>query len=209
MYNPTHFDNWAKQYEATILSKKDQYPFAGYFEILDFLKNEMLKDSKSILDLGTGSGYMLSKVLEGNNADYFGLDFSEKMLQIAQSKFEPSRFLQWDLSKEAVPEVFENRKFDLILSAYTLHHFELKKKLEILLLYKNLLSEKGKIVIPDISFETIEERNKVKEEVGKGWDREEEEGYFIAKEFCEEAEKKGFKIAYNKISFCSAIYVLN
>lgn len=208
MYNPTHFDNWAKQYEATILSKKDQYPFAGYFEILEFLKKEMTKGCNSILDMGTGSGYMLSKILEGSNADYFGLDFSEKMLQIAQSKFEPSHFLQWDLAKETLPEQIENRKFDLILSAYTMHHFETEKKLEILLLYKKLLGEKGRIVIPDISFETIEARNKVKEQVGNGWDSEEENGYFLAKEFCQKAESKGFKVEYNAISFCSAIYIL-
>lgn len=207
MHNEQLFDEWAKRYEADILSLKDQYPFAAYFDNLDLVKQETTQ-AKSILDLGVGSGYMLHKILEDSPMDYFGLDFSEKMLEIACSKLKAENLLLWNLSDKQIPSALENRSFDLVLSAYTLHHFTNEFKLEIIQRYQQLLTEQGKFIIVDISFDSLEAMNEVKKAAGKSWDEEEEAGYFIVPEFMEKAMEAGLTVKRIKTSFCSSVYVI-
>lgn len=207
MHNEKLFDDWAKKYEADILRLKDQYPFAAYFDNLDLVIKEA-EQAKSILDLGVGSGYMLHKVLESCPIDYFGLDFSEKMLEIAGSKLKAENLLLWNISDKRIPSALENRNFDLILSAYTLHHFTTELKLEIIQHYQQFLTEQGKFVIVDISFDSLEAMNEVKAAASKSWDEEEEAGYFIVPEFIEKAIEAGLTVQQTKTSFCSSVYVI-
>ena len=67
----------------------------------------------------------------------------------------------------------------------------------------NHLNDGGKILIGDIAFETREEFDAVREEVGNEWD--EEEFYCIAEELKTEFPSLNFE----KITFCSGILTLS
>lgn len=167
------FDNWAENYEKDILKFQNQYPFVGYFKIIDEIVNILeLKNCRSILDIGVGSGYMLNKILERKPMDYLGIDFSEKMLEIAKSKLTPENFIQYNVGN-AVPQKIRKRKFDCILSAFTLHHFDTAEKLNIIDNYFSLLPSEGEFIIADISFESASDMLEVKKQEGKKWDTEE------------------------------------
>jgi len=161
MHKASLFDEWANKYEQTIENCKNQYPFAGYSKIISTIQAKINKGDR-LLDLGTGTAYMLYKLLEVKDFQYFGIDFSEKMLEIAKSKLETSVFFQWDLAQNSIPNILQGKRFEVILSAFTFHHFDLEKKLAILQLYKTLLTEKGQFIIADISFDNLEDLKKVK-----------------------------------------------
>ena len=210
MHSTKLFDDWSKKYEKDILRLKDDYPFAGYFDHVKFLRTTAQKDTcKTILDIGVGSGFMLNKIVESSDCRYVGLDFSAKMLEIAGSKLDPIYLLHWDLSVNEIPLPLQKRNFDLIVSAYTLHHFKLDKQIEIIQLYKELLTENGQLIIADIAFDNEEELKKVKKQAGAAWDKQEEKGYFINDLFVYKCEDVGLKITSNKVSFCSYRYVIS
>lgn len=202
----TLFDNWSVNYEKDIIRFQNQYPFAGYFEIIEEIVISIRKNKfKSILDIGVGSGYMLNKILESEPLEYFGLDFSNKMLEIAKSKLAAENFDQFDITK-GIPSIINARKFDCILSAFTLHHFETDEKLNIIDKYFEKLNDHGKFFLADISFESKNELNKTKLFEGKSWDLEEEKGYIIIEDFINDLEKKNYKVKHKKVSFCNSIF---
>ena len=206
----TLFDNWAKSYERTIAKHQDTYPFAGYFDVINHLRGEIQAyySTPSILDIGVGTGYMLNKISEGLTADYFGVDFSSEMLNIAASKLDGNRLLYWDISNETIPLPIANRKFDFIISAYTLHHFDTIEKLKIIRNYKKLLNTSGQMMIVDISFDSIFEREQIKAKAGKNWDSSEEKGYFIAPEFLNQVQQLDWRITYLRVSFCLGVFIV-
>ncbi len=76
--------------------------------------------NKSILDLGCGNGSLVKKLIErGFNA--YGTDASETGIQLASESF-PERFALQDLSKDDLPEKFENINFDTIVSTEVIEH---------------------------------------------------------------------------------------
>ena len=201
------FDEWAKAYEQDIKKSQGQFPFAGYFDIIEFIRKEIVAQQyTSILDIGVGTGYMLDKICAGLIPHYYGIDFSEKMLNIASEKLDKNNLLHWDISNKNIPPAIKDEKFDLNISAYTLHHFDTQGKIEIIENYKKLLSKSGRIIIADISFDTVSELEKNKIKAAEKWDDSEEKGYFIAPEFIEKAASHHWTIDYSKFSFCSAIY---
>lgn len=202
----TKFDQWAKNYEKDINLLKDQYPFAGYFDIIEVIKKKISEENlKNILDLGIGSGYMLSKVTD-ENQKCIGIDFSEKMLEIAGSKFKSKNLIRYDISK-GIPDELKEERFDCILSAYTLHHFNQKEKIEIIKSYSELIN-KGCFIIADIAFDSIDKMLIVKMDKNKNWDVEEEGGYIIFDSFSECLEENNIKYEYKKMSYCSGIFII-
>ena len=79
------------------------------------LQNISPKDR--VLDSGCGNGrlYVFSK---DKQADYYGIDISEKLIEIAKSRYPEAKFQVADVLNLPFPENF----FDKILSFATLHH---------------------------------------------------------------------------------------
>jgi len=102
-----------------------------------------------ILELGTGTGKWAAGVLRRfPKAQYHGIDFSEQMLQAASDRLK--RFAgrvileNLDLERET-----PDGRFDLIYSAFTIHHVRDKSKLFKKL--RNLLMPEGLFLYVDIT----------------------------------------------------------
>ncbi|NOQ74715.1 MAG: methyltransferase domain-containing protein [Crocinitomix sp.] len=201
------FNKWACKYENDIHALKDVYPFAGYFDVIVHIRKTLLPmPTASVLDLGVGTGLMLSEIIKGNDYSFRGCDFSDEMVNYAQNRLNSDAIFEHDIRKAEAPDQITETKFDCIYSAYTFHHFELPKKIEIIQTYLPFLKTTGHFLIADISFENESELQKVKSEVGDRWDADEEMGYWRRDEFMDALKKHNLKATYTKISFCAGIY---
>ena len=194
------FDKWSNQYDHSVIEKG--FPFSGYDKALDHLiRNLRITHSTQVLEIGVGTGFMLSKFYQ-NGAQCYGFDFSEKMLAIAEEKM-PSAFLfQHDL-KQGIPEKIKRAKFSIILASYVLHHFDLQEKIKIIKQYLSLLKkEDGRMVIFDVSFKTKEGHDQYRAQHLDLWD--DEESYFIAEEIKVHFEN----CEYKQFSPCGGLYTI-
>jgi len=88
---------------------------------------EFLKDKKGkILDLGCGSG---RNIVKNPNIEYYGVDFSEKMLKYAEKTANENKidavFFKADIGKEKLP--FASNFFDAAIFISALHCIEGEK----------------------------------------------------------------------------------
>ncbi|WP_202908638.1 class I SAM-dependent methyltransferase [Halalkalibacillus sediminis] len=200
MLNQQGFDLWADNYDKTVQvsEQNNEYPFAGYKEILNRIYNEVMqKENASVLDIGLGTGVLASRLYEnGHSID--GIDFSKKMLRISQEKMPKANLYQWDIAEGAPPEISQ-KKFDFIASTYTLHHLDDKEKVSFIKKVRPLLKEDGKILIGDIAFGTREQLEECRQENIHQWD--DDEYYFVADEF-----KVGVRGKFHKFSHCGGIF---
>ncbi|MBK3496315.1 class I SAM-dependent methyltransferase [Viridibacillus sp. YIM B01967] len=207
MLNQQGFNLWADGYDKTVqLSEENnQYPFAGYKAILGTIFNEIMqKEESSVLDIGFGTGVLTNKLYEeGHQLD--GLDFSSKMIEIAQSKMPKANLIQWDLSN-GLPDSIRNKKFDAIVTTYALHHFTDEKKVELIKELLTLLTTSGKLYIGDIAFETKEQLEVCRQNSINYWD--DDEFYFVHEVFSKIFEAH-CKIEFHPISHCGGVFIIS
>jgi tRNA (cmo5U34)-methyltransferase len=109
---------WATQY----LEKRDSIPHRaeGHAALLELIDG---RDISRVLDLGTGDGFTLARVLAAHpGAVGVGLDFSTEMLARARATFgDESRIeiREHDLD-QPLPSALGS--FDLIVSSFAIHH---------------------------------------------------------------------------------------
>lgn len=75
------------------------------WEEIRFLFDNYLFDEEKVLDLGCGNGRYL-EFLKGKNVDYFGVDSSEKLIEIAKSKYPEAKFQVGDALNLSFPNNF-------------------------------------------------------------------------------------------------------
>ncbi len=73
-------------------------------------------DNFKIADLGCGSGRIYELI--DNKVNYFGIDLSDKLIEIAKTKYPTGNFAVGNILKTP----YKNDSFDLTLSVATLHH---------------------------------------------------------------------------------------
>jgi len=201
------FNHQASEYENEIFTHQDRYPFAGYFEVINKVSLLAIENNfTSVLDLGVGTGLMLSRLKESWNFEFVGCDYSDEMLTIARRRLNHDQLYQHDIREAALPFFVEGRKFDMVHSAYTFHHLTSAEKLQVVKNYSTLLNAKGKFIIADISFDNLDAMNTIKEIEGENWDHEEEAGYFLKNDFMRILLDNQFEVTYTKISFCAGLY---
>jgi len=81
-----------------------------------FLFEKLLKKGDTVLDLGCGNGRWL-ETFKKQGVKYFGLDDSEKLIQIAQSKHPDANFIK----ANALNLPFSNNYFDKVYSIAVFH----------------------------------------------------------------------------------------
>jgi len=96
-----------------------------------------INQGERILDLGCGNG-RFSEVV-GSNADYYGVDVSERLIEIAKEKYPNGKFFV----SEPFALPFENNFFDKVFCLAVLHHIPSKK------FRKDFLKETKRILKPD------------------------------------------------------------
>ena len=120
----------------------------GNSEKLDeyILKNIDIDDKTTILDLGCGDGRFLKKLRDLNlNNTLYGLDISEKMLELAHSK--NIKKCKFDLG-DSYYLPYSDGSIDLIVCLNSFHHYS-TPELTIREI-KRVLSIDGKVIIGDI-----------------------------------------------------------
>ncbi|QKX50202.1 class I SAM-dependent methyltransferase [Planococcus glaciei] len=207
MLNKQGFDLWANDYDQTvqISEENNQYPFAGYKEILNTIFNEAMQTECShVLDIGFGTGILASRLYqEGHQID--GVDFSAEMIAIAQVKMPKAKLIEGDIA-EGLPAELKDETYDSIISTYALHHLTDEGKVEFIQELLPSLAEGGKIYIGDIAFETRGQLEQCKKDSAGYWDHD--EFYFVYEEI-REALKGICCCEFHPVSHCGGVFVLS
>lgn len=108
------------------LDRADDYPRRAEGESV--LLEQVPRDARRVLDLGTGDGRLLA-LLQGDRPEMVGvgLDYSEPMLAAAHDRFtrdERIELVSHDLS-EPLPPL---GRFDAVVSSMAIHHLEHERK---------------------------------------------------------------------------------
>ena len=86
------------------------------------IKELGLKDGDKVLDLGCGNA-RLFELLKGYNIQYFGIDISEKLIEIAGKNVSDGSFKVGDVLEAPYSDNF----FDSVISIAVLHHIPTEK----------------------------------------------------------------------------------
>jgi putative AdoMet-dependent methyltransferase len=205
--NKQGFNLWADNYDNTvqISEENNDYPFAGYKEILNVIFNEVMQNTCSdVLDIGFGTGVLTSKLYE-NGHQIDGLDFSPKMISIAKEKMPEAHLIEWDISNGFPSEIINNR-YDSIVSTYTLHHLTDEEKVSFVITLLSILKDEGQILIGDTSFQRREKLNLCRQQNQYHWD--DDEFYFIFDEF-KSALAGICNCDFYQISHCGGVIIIS
>ena len=110
-------------------------------QIISFMRFHIPKQS-SVLEIGCGTGFLLNTLSPKKG---MGIDFSEKMIEIARRKYPHLNFLQADAHNYQLKE-----KYDYIIISDTIGYFE-----DIQAVLKNIkqnCTEKTRIIITSYNF---------------------------------------------------------
>ena len=133
MLDEKGFDLWANGYVKTVQvsGEENSYPFAGYKRVLAAVY-EAVRESgaASVLDVGFGTG-VLSKKLYDDGLSVTGIDFSQRMIELAQAKMPDAKLIQHDFAN-GLPAQVKASRYDAIISTYALHHLQDADKAEML-----------------------------------------------------------------------------
>lgn len=141
-----------KNYAKYLISKtKDDYNRIAvkFSNTRANLSNDILhlkqffKKGDNILDFGCGNG-RLSLLFNEKNIQYTGVDFSSKLIEIAQAKYPHNKFILIDGFKLPFPDNY----FDAIYCLSVLHHIPSRfYRLELLKEFKRVLKPRGRLIL--------------------------------------------------------------
>ncbi len=140
-----------KEY-AKFLLKKNQDDYNKIADTFDRTRDwippdftilgKYINKKEKILDLGCGNG-RFSEIV-GNKADYYGVDVSEKLIEIAKEKYSNRKFVV----NEPFALPFKNNFFDKIFCLAVLHHIPSKKfRKDFLREIKRVTKPGGKLIL--------------------------------------------------------------
>jgi putative AdoMet-dependent methyltransferase len=197
----SEFDQWAGSYDEDVVTN-DRFPFAGYQQVLRTIQREAdARAGMTVLDVGVGTGN-LARLFLMDGCRVWGVDYSPAMLEKARAKLPEVMLVLHDL-RAAWPKDLD-RRFDRIVSAYTLHHFELDRKVSLLSeLSRDRLETGGRIVIADISFPSLTDMQAFAGTVGEAW---EQEPYWLADETQAALRAARLQCSYQQVSACGGVY---
>jgi putative AdoMet-dependent methyltransferase len=197
------FDRWADSYDEDVVGG-DQFPFSGYWQTLEMVVRAAgPRAGMTVLDLGIGTGNLARLFVEAG-CKVWGTDYSPAMLAKAQKKLPGATLLLHDLRAPWPPKL--ERRFDRIVSAYTLHHFELDQKARLLAgMSRAQLEPGGHVVIADISFPSLPDMQAFAKASGDAW---EQEPYWLADEAMAALKEAGLTCSYEQVSPCSGVYCI-
>jgi alkylated DNA repair protein alkB family protein 8 len=119
-----------------LISNKFSQTRKHFWRELEFVKDFVKKGDK-VLDFGCGNGRLL-ELLADKEFEYFGVDVSEKLIEIAKNKYQKENTAFQKISSVEKKIPFENEFFDAIYSIAVFHHIPSKNYREELVkeLYK-------------------------------------------------------------------------
>lgn len=142
------FEKWADHYDTTVNGNDLEYKevFEKYDELLTEVAN---KSHGIVLEFGVGTGNLTKKLVDNGN-QVIGIEPSKPMRDIALGKLPKEVIiLEGDFLNFPKPV----KEVDTIVSTYAFHHLTDEEKKQAIFLYRNYLSDNGKIVFADTVFE--------------------------------------------------------
>lgn len=198
----SEFEEWAGRYDDTVLQSRS-FPFRGYTELLDtVVKIAKPAPGMQVLDLGSGTGNLALRFANANS-HVWCTDFSPAMLEMAKVKIPGASFAVYDLLGP-YPAIMP-AGFDRIVSAYTFHHFQIEKKVDIIKELFSHLRPGGSITIGDISFPDSASLETARRKYKEDWD---EEYYWIADSDARAIQIPGTEVKYRQVSDFLGVYLL-
>ena len=202
MLSSQGFDLWADGYDASVglSDEENSYPFAGYKQVLGSIYRTIRthKPAGRVLDLGFGTGTLTHRLYQDGYA-VTGVDFSARMLELAQAKMPDARLLCHDFAK-GLPE--DLGRFDVIISTYALHHLTDEQKTPFLRSLRKHLADDGLLLIGDVAFSSRRELEACRKACGADWD--EDEFYFVCDELSQALD---VPVLFERCSFCAGVLV--
>jgi len=113
--------------------------------VWEYIRNltDYAKPGMKILDLGCGNG-RLYEIFKDKNIDYIGIDISEKLIRLAQTKYPETQFLVGD----GLDLPFKDNSFDVVYSIAVFHHIPSQAlRIQFLKEAKRVLKKDGKIIL--------------------------------------------------------------
>ncbi|MHA1958622.1 MAG: class I SAM-dependent methyltransferase [Candidatus Thorarchaeota archaeon] len=128
------YDRIAEQY--------DEYRshFNNEAELDEFMS--LVKAGGHVLDAGCGTGKNVARALVDNGFQVTGIDFSQKMLDLAKHRVPEATFEVGDMTSLK----FEDDSFDGIVSAYAVFHVPRTKHFSLFLDFHRLLKKEGALL---------------------------------------------------------------
>ena len=113
-----------------------------FWEELRFLDG-YVGDSERVLDLGCGNG-RLYELFRKKNVDYYGIDISERLVELAKRRYPQAKF--W--AADALNLPFFDNFFDKVISIAVFHHVPSKEsRLKFLKEAKRVLKPGGTFIL--------------------------------------------------------------
>jgi len=204
-----------KEYAENLLkkTKQDYNKIAPEFsatryqiwEETKFLFNGYVMPGDKVLDLGCGNGRFF-EFLKDKDIDYIGVDFSEKLIEIAKEKYPKIKFQVADALNLPSP----NNYFDKIYSIAVLHHIPSERfRIQFFEEVRRILKPNGFLILTVWKPESKKNLNVFlkgtalkltgkleKGDVFRSWGKDAERyfHYFSEKELTDLAERTKFKI---------------
>ena len=194
------FDLWADGYDRSVGVSDDDntYPFAGYKKVLAAIYDAIRAgQGKRVLDIGFGTGVLACRLYE-DGYDITGIDFSDRMIEIAREKMPSARLIRHDFS-EGLPAQLRDEKFDSIICTYAIHHLDDAAKIGFMKELQTHLNPSGQIYIGDVAFATRQELEECRAQCGDAWD--DEEFYVVAEKIAKEIPE----VRFEKYSHCAGV----
>lgn len=109
----------------------------------DFLFEKFITKGEKVLDLGCGTGRYFKSIKE-KGADYFGVDNSQKMIEVAKERYPEAKFQVAD----SLNLPFSDKSFNKIYSIAVLHHIPSKEfRLKFLKEARRVLRQDGLLIL--------------------------------------------------------------
>lgn len=173
--------NWEREH------KNDSWWRGGVNKLINLLRPE-----DEILDVGCGSGTKALYLTEGGFR-VMGIDFSEKMVELAKTKVPAGEFLVLDLKN--LNQI--KKEFDCVFAQAILLHFPKKEIPEIIQLLKHKVKNNGYIYIAVKSLKPgkKEDEQVLREKYGS-YEYERFFSYFTLPELQNYLSEAGFETVY-------------
>jgi putative AdoMet-dependent methyltransferase len=207
MLDNKDFDLWANTYDKPvgITDEENTSPLIAYKRLMNMVFNSIINNKKStVLEIGIGEG-ILSEGLYKKGYKITGIDISEEMVKKCKERMPLAKLIQYDFTK-GLPENIKDKKFDCIVSTYTMHHLNEGEKIALINELSGVLSENGSIIIGDIGFQTRKRHDECMVLYSDIWNNS--EYYFIYDEIKNNFTEE-YKITYEQISDYTGICKIN
>lgn len=112
------FNRYAENYDKSFMGKGSSRFY------IDLIREIDVRDGDVILDVGCGTGTVLEFISREKQIKGYGIDVSESMIEVANSKDIGCIFMTGDAGKL----LFEDESVDIITACMAYHHFPDQRK---------------------------------------------------------------------------------